>query len=647
MAKITLNNLTTNFGSQTLHNENSQTIEDALNDKVLWRDNPTGEPNQMEGQLDMNSNRVINVADGELPQDAITKAQLDAASALTTIAASTSTYTGQGTGALARTIASRFDDVVSVKNFGAVGNGSTDDTAAIQAALDAHSHVFFPSGDYVITSVLELPAGRSTSLSGAGREFSRLVAGGNIADATGALIKMGSTADVSLGNGTETISFAYIGLDCLSGTYASNLYGVNINTAKNCIVDTCASVNSLTRGFMFQSCVGTINVTNTLLKDTGVQGVYSKGGNQAVLISGCTFDNTGTGSPAYLEDGRVAVRDSVFIDCDQGPQIRKSSGSSNLDVMGEISGCLVLNPTGNGIVVGNSMQRFIITNNTVLRNDASLTNEFAYNIDITQPGSVDCHGIVSNNIAIAINGASYDDGLRFTGVQHCIVSDNHIVGTERYGIYTDSLCDNFNVTGNTLEAYTGDGCNFNSNNNVVKNNVFNPASTGQDYVRFVAGTTGNVFSNNVCYSVGNVATSNSTTTYVEDNIFPDKASTDSVYQFNTRPEIKNEVVFESTNDITLAGAVFDQVVLDTTSGNKTITLGDIDTLGKGQGFYIHKTVAANSLTLTADTSEEVDDGTTNGNSVALFADTETGLAKVISGASAGTNVWYVVDKIIR
>lgn len=38
--------------------------------------------------------------------------------------------------------------------FGAVGDGSTDDTVAVQAALTSHARVFFPVGDYRITATL-------------------------------------------------------------------------------------------------------------------------------------------------------------------------------------------------------------------------------------------------------------------------------------------------------------------------------------------------------------------------------------------------------------------------------------------------------------------------------------------------------------
>lgn len=59
MAKIVLSDVTSS-GSSASINRNFQKIEDALNDKVLFRNNPEGEPNQMEDDLDMNSNDILN-----------------------------------------------------------------------------------------------------------------------------------------------------------------------------------------------------------------------------------------------------------------------------------------------------------------------------------------------------------------------------------------------------------------------------------------------------------------------------------------------------------------------------------------------------------------------------------------------------------
>lgn len=68
-----------------------------------------------------------------------------------------------GLGAVLRTVASKLSDVVSVKDFGAVGDGVTDDTAAITAAM-AHAvlkkrSIYFPNGDYKYTATLNIPYG--------------------------------------------------------------------------------------------------------------------------------------------------------------------------------------------------------------------------------------------------------------------------------------------------------------------------------------------------------------------------------------------------------------------------------------------------------------------------------------------------------
>ena len=57
------------------------------------------------------------------------------------------------------TVQAKLRETVSVKDFGAVGDGVTDDTAAIQAAIDAvnvstRNTVFFPEGTYKVSSAL-------------------------------------------------------------------------------------------------------------------------------------------------------------------------------------------------------------------------------------------------------------------------------------------------------------------------------------------------------------------------------------------------------------------------------------------------------------------------------------------------------------
>lgn len=77
---------------------------------------------------------------------------------LTTLAASNGSslvgFIQSGTGATARTVQSKLRDTVSVKDFGAVGDGVADDTAAFNLAVSAVSRggkVLVPQGTYILS----------------------------------------------------------------------------------------------------------------------------------------------------------------------------------------------------------------------------------------------------------------------------------------------------------------------------------------------------------------------------------------------------------------------------------------------------------------------------------------------------------------
>jgi len=84
---------------------------------------------------------------------------------LGSLAATNVSYTPTGTAAVTRTVDSKLKDVISVKDFGAKGDGTTDDTAAIQAAIDyaaanaLGAAIFLPAGRYLITDAIRVLAG--------------------------------------------------------------------------------------------------------------------------------------------------------------------------------------------------------------------------------------------------------------------------------------------------------------------------------------------------------------------------------------------------------------------------------------------------------------------------------------------------------
>ena len=214
--KITLDSIVSGFKSVTKLISNFDKIEDDLNNKVLYRDNPEGEPNYMQNDLDMNSYNIINQGNpvevsgfnwlgdwSSLTTYAVGDAVHSNGTAYIAIAASTNQtppngtywqivaeanyptqtgnadkalttdgsavswgsihadhvdFTNSGTGGVERTLQAKLEDVVNVKDFGAVGDGVTDDTAAIQAAVDFcvtnKSVLDLGVGTYLISSPL-------------------------------------------------------------------------------------------------------------------------------------------------------------------------------------------------------------------------------------------------------------------------------------------------------------------------------------------------------------------------------------------------------------------------------------------------------------------------------------------------------------
>lgn len=74
-----------------------------------------------------------------------------------------------GTGAVAETVQSKLQQVVSVKDFGALGNGVANDTAAFQAAFAAceasRSVLHVPAGTYIVTGLTYEPPGDAAQIS--------------------------------------------------------------------------------------------------------------------------------------------------------------------------------------------------------------------------------------------------------------------------------------------------------------------------------------------------------------------------------------------------------------------------------------------------------------------------------------------------
>lgn len=113
------------------------------------------------------------------------------------------TFLQAGTGAVLRTMQDKARDFVSLKDFGAVGDGSADDTTAITnwlAALTNGKSGLIPAGTYKFTSALSKTDGFSFSIVGmGGQESTLLYAGAN------------TTNDIiTIGDGVSQVTGVYL-----------------------------------------------------------------------------------------------------------------------------------------------------------------------------------------------------------------------------------------------------------------------------------------------------------------------------------------------------------------------------------------------------------------------------------------------------
>jgi hypothetical protein len=178
-------------------------------------------------------------------------------------------FTQAGTGAVARTVDSKLKETVSVKDFGAVGDGVTDDTAAFNLATRAtvahggngdlamRRNIFVPPGDYNIAGTVYLRKGQI--LSGAGDGSSRI------------LSPVTSTGRVTI----------KMGFGLISGVVTQDAGGLPP------VVENLATEGGDTSGAVFDSQVPGAILRNLFITSPGV-GIQLGSGD--VLVSDCIID---------------------------------------------------------------------------------------------------------------------------------------------------------------------------------------------------------------------------------------------------------------------------------------------------------------------------------------------------------------------
>jgi hypothetical protein len=363
---------------------------------------------------------------------------INASAAIATSKLAPVTATGSTT---PRTLANRFADVVNVKDFGAVGNGSTPDHVAIQAAID-HANslgggiVFFPVGSYRINTPIELKS--FITIQGVNAENTRIVASGNFP----VLQHIGSSdngvGDINIrdiqirGSGTTNqncigilaswtsslcVENCYIRL-CSIGYYQDysrngTLINCQFDTNKDCIwmgpIDTSLGANLDNTAFWDTlDCVNTVRYGVRIEGATGIKAIN------------CAFLNGDTGiySGDYVPENSplaILLGNTSFV-----PTIANARNIRWLHMTNcysdttSSSGWIV-----NGIATGNNVQdcRFVScwagnTNNTNANSNPAFSCTNFYNIILSGCTFRYCRGIgisFNTGTGLTINGSSVVD----------------------------------------------------------------------------------------------------------------------------------------------------------------------------------------------------------------------------------------------
>lgn len=293
---------------------------------------------------------------------------------------------------------------VNVLDFGAIGDGVTDDTSAIQAAVNSARLVFLPTGTYKTTSVITIPA--ATTIYGAGRSTVVNAYGCDaftIAGASGDGVVIESMAIMSYTGAGVPDPKSYDAIYC-QGTNSNH---VNYFTGRDMYLQGWLDcVNwSYTWGSRLEN-VTTINCTNCLT-------LFGQSVNNSV--SDCyLLANSGSASVNFVADGSITGEGLVISNSLLAGGGYGIYGASHLGLC--VLNCIIDLITNIGVNVSNPLA-MMVSNCWVYATNIGVNFSALGLAASTGAGINNCHitttgagskGIVvnPNNVGVSITGGS-------------------------------------------------------------------------------------------------------------------------------------------------------------------------------------------------------------------------------------------------
>jgi parallel beta-helix repeat protein len=367
--------------------------------------------------------------------------------------------------------------MIDVTALGAVGDGVTDDSAAIRAAIAAGSAIYFPAGTYLVSRdgandwAIRVPAGKTLFTHSRNHSIIALADGQNCHTiwAAGDSIEfrnLGIDGNKQNQDGSETkngllVAGSNIAIkDCLfrncdrNGVYlaaGTSLAQVTGNHAHDCDY---AGIYCAVNGSLFNS---KIIIANNICHDTGNAGIASAG-SEIITLGNICFNN-GNGEGAVLADGITTYYCPPSKQNVIAANIVSDGGQHGIHTGGDhcIVGLnAVRNVAARGIIHANTGDGSACMHVTIIGNDVDGTtgpNQPGIELRDCLSGSIahndvsgaSGHGIVATtgpagvNEAIGIEGnaaiGNALSGIRLVNMANGTLSHNRSRDNGNHGIY--------------------------------------------------------------------------------------------------------------------------------------------------------------------------------------------------------------------
>lgn len=228
-------------------------------------------------------------------------------------------FLADAAGAVWRSIRSKARDFVSVKDFGAAGDGVTDDTAAFQLAfvyaISSAADIYVPAGTYIVQPLTLNSSSYSymPSIFGSGRTST--VIKKKSGAGTGPVLTVGDASSAIMQAGMTIRSLTIDGLSTAASTHALRCYSFVRGLVADVKLSNAATVLKMEGGVSWRVTNSEILSGNFGIDCNNFSGVSNAQYPNACLVDNCIFAGHSTRGLRFNNGRGVKVVDCEFDTC--------------------------------------------------------------------------------------------------------------------------------------------------------------------------------------------------------------------------------------------------------------------------------------------------------------------------------------------